>query len=135
MALQLKESFDKLEQRVRERSIELRKALEEAQSQARAKDRFLANVSQELRTPVNSILGYTKLVQRESKLNQNQEQKLSIVEKNGNHLLTLIDDIIALSKSESDKMQLKLNNFSLHSFLDGVVAIVRMWAIEKGVQF
>ena len=135
MALQLKESFDKLEQRVRERSIELRKALEEAQSEARAKDRFLANVSQELRTPVNSILGYTKLVQRESKLNQNQEQKLSIVEKNGNHLLTLIDDIIALSKSESDKMQLKLNNFSLHSFLDGVVAIVRMWAIEKGVQF
>ncbi|MGF1487733.1 MAG: ATP-binding protein [Prochloraceae cyanobacterium] len=135
MAFQLKESFDKLEQRVRERTVELRKAVEEAREAEQSKDRFLANISHELRTPLNSILGYTKLVQRESKLDPNQEHKLGIVEQSGNHLLRLINDILDLSETEAGKMQLELSEFNLQSFLDGVVAIVRMWAIDKGVIF
>ncbi len=135
MALQLKESFDKLEQRVEERTVELQEAVEVAREADRAKDRFLANVSHELRTPLNSILGYTKLVQRESQLHPNQEKKLNIVEQSGNHLLTLINDILDLSETEAGKMELNITDLHLHGFLDGVAAIVRMWAIEKGIEF
>ena len=123
MATQLKNSFDKLQQ-----------AKEEAISANFAKDRFLANISHEFRTPLNSVLGYAKILQRDRSLNTQQVEKLNIIVQSGNHLLTLINDILDFSKSKVNKIELNLTEFDLSNFLKAVTGIVESEAREKGLQ-
>ena len=123
--------------RLQQQTIELKQAKELAESaQAvaeeanQAKSAFLANMSHELRTPLNSILGYTQILQRRYS-DPFITNGLSIVMKSGEHLLTLINDILDLSKIEAGKLQLYPSLCHFPPFLSTIVEIIRARADEK----
>jgi CHASE2 domain-containing sensor protein/CheY-like chemotaxis protein len=124
-----------LETEVADRTIELRHAKEQADSANHAKSEFLANMSHELRTPLNGILGYVQILQRGEILTPKSQKGLSVIYQCGNHLLTLINDILDLSKIEARKMELHPQSVHLASFLETVIDICRIRAEQKGLTF
>ncbi len=100
-------------------------ALLVAEAANQAKSRFLANMSHELRTPLNGILGYTQILARDHSLPAKVHDAVNIIHRSGEHLLTLINDILDLSKIEEDKMELAPVEFHLQDLLNMVSGIVR----------
>lgn len=92
-------------------------ALSNAQTANRAKSVFLANISHELRTPLNVILGFTQLMTQQADLNAEQRENLTIIERSGEHLLSLINNVLELSKIEAGRAPLQEENFDLHQML------------------
>lgn len=142
MAQQIKDSFDLLENRVAQRTEQLAEAKqlaehakEEALVASQAKSDFLANMSHELRTPLSGILGYAQILQRSSTMSAQELRWVTTIQNCGSHLLTLINDILDLSKIEARKLDLYPTDFHFLSFLEGVADIFRLKAVEKGVQF
>ncbi len=126
---------DELEQRVQERTTELREAKLVAESANKAKSEFLANMSHELRTPLNGILGYAQILQSSQAFTEKEHKGIDIIYQCGNHLLTLINDILDLSKIEAQKMELYPQDFHFPSFLQGVVEICGIRAEQKRISF
>ncbi|MEO1273116.1 MAG: ATP-binding protein, partial [Myxococcota bacterium] len=127
--------YEEMERLVEERTQELSKAMEEANQANRAKSMFLANMSHELRTPLNGLLGYAQILKRERSLPPKHFEGLTIIQRSGEHLLTLINDILDLSKIEAGKIELSLATFDLHTLLDNLAALFRLRAERRGLQF
>lgn len=101
----------------------------------RLKSSFLANISHELRTPMNSILGFTDVLLEEldGPLTENMGTDLRLIQKNGQHLLNLINDVLDMAKIEAGKMNLSPEKFRIHEIIDEVVSITSTLASEKSL--
>jgi signal transduction histidine kinase len=124
---QLETAKQELEQRVQERTAELRVARDQALEASYTKSRFLANMSHELRTPLNAILGYCEMIGEECQdcSRSHVLQDLDKIQASGRHLLELISDILEISKIEAGKVKIHPGYFSLAPLLDEVVEPLR----------
>ena len=106
--------------------------LEEAN---RAKDNFIAHMSHELRTPLNSIIGFSHILKKDSRLIPEQLKSIDLINQSGQHLLTLINDILDLSKLTANKLELQNRDLNLADFINNIAAIFDIRAQDKGVSF
>jgi two-component system, sensor histidine kinase and response regulator len=100
----------------------------------RAKSEFLANMSHELRTPLNAILGFTQLMNHDRALSTEHQENLTIINRAGEHLLNLINDILEMSKIEAGRITLNLSNFDLIHLLKNLEEMLRFRATSKGLE-
>ncbi len=103
---ELQKYREHLEDLVRQRTEELTVARDQAEAANRSKSIFLANMSHELRTPLNAVIGFSQLMDKDPALSEKQRRNVEFIKRSGNHLLTLINDVLELSKIESGKMRL-----------------------------
>ncbi|VAW40082.1 Circadian input kinase A, partial [hydrothermal vent metagenome] len=122
-----------LARRVEERTLDLRTANAELARAARMKDEFLASVSHELRTPLNAVLGISEALQEEvfGEMNEKQLGSLRSIEESGRHLLSLINDILDLSKVEAGKLELELMPTSIEAVCQASLRMVKQNAHKK----
>ncbi|MCP2729244.1 response regulator, partial [Limnofasciculus baicalensis] len=121
--------------RLRSLTKQLEKSKQAAEAANRAKSEFLTNMSHELRTPLNGILGIAQILQGSNTMTPEELEQLRIISQSGSHLLTLLNDILDLSKIEAGKMDLYQTDFIFSSFLQEVVEICQLWAKQKGISF
>ncbi|MFB2839319.1 ATP-binding protein [Floridanema evergladense] len=113
---------------------ELKKAKKAAEAANHAKTSFLANMSHELRTPLNAILGFTQQMARHQQTTPAQQLSLNIINRNGSHLLKLINNILSLSKIEAGEMKLDETAFDFYALLDDIEQMLLVKAQAKGLQ-
>jgi PAS domain S-box-containing protein len=124
---------DHLEEMVAQRTGELAIARAEAESANRAKSSFLANMSHEIRTPLSAIVGLSRLLRRGG-ITPEQAARLTQIDRAGEHLLSIVNDVLDLSKIEAGQMALEVAPFNLPALLDQVAALVAEPARDKGLQ-
>lgn len=132
---------EELEERVRQRTADLERAVadlrvakEAAEAANRAKSLFLANMSHEIRTPMNAILGFSEFMRRDSSLTAGQRRNLDTINRSGEHLLSLINDVLEMSKIEAGRVTLRPGVFDLHGLLDDVGTMFRLRTQDRGLQ-
>lgn len=112
----------------------LQKAAIAADAANRAKSEFLANMSHELRTPLNAILGFTQIMSRDKSILSEQQQNVEIINRAGEHLLNLINDILEMSKIEAGRTTLNVTSFDLFALLNHLQEMLHFRATSKGLQ-
>ncbi len=117
----------------RKRAEAEREARHAAEAANRAKSAFLANMSHELRSPLNGILGFAQILERDPALGERQLAGVNVIKTSGEHLLTLINDILDLAKIEAGKITLAQADFRLAPFVQSIADLVGVKAIQKGL--
>ena len=131
---QLQQFNTELEQKVKQRTAELSTAKEKAEVANKAKSSFIANISHELRTPLNAILGFAQLMARDSNLPPQTQNKITIINRSGEHLLSLINNVLDLSKIEAQQLNLEADNFDLYVLLQDLEQMFSLKATNKNLQ-
>jgi signal transduction histidine kinase/DNA-binding response OmpR family regulator len=114
---------------------QLASAKRAAESASQAKSTFLAHMSHELRTPLNGILGYAQLLRRDLSLTEAQHESVAVIERSGDHLLTLINDLLDLAKIEAGKLDLHVGLFDPSALLAHVADLTQVRARQAGLAF
>ena len=133
--LQLRNLQKNLETQVASRTIELATALQEAKAANNVKNVFFSQITHELRTPMNAILGFVQLMQRDISLNAEHQEQLQIISHSGEHLMALINDVLEVSKIEAGRLILEQNNFDLYRLLKGIEEMLKIKAQAKNIDF
>ncbi len=120
--------------RLKKEIVERKRAEKAAETANRAKSTFLASMSHELRTPLNTVLGFTNIVAKSDNLSAEDRENLAIVRRSGEHLLTLINDILDLSRIEAGKVGLNEEVFDLHHLLDDLNLMFERNTRKKGLR-
>ncbi len=112
----------------------LQQAKEAAEAANRAKSQFLSKMSHELRTPLNAILGFTQVLAYDSSLSTEHQEYISIINRSGEHLLELINDILSMSKIEAGQVSLNKNPVDLYRLLNSLEEMLQLKANSKGLE-
>ena len=131
----LKDYNQRLEETVASRTQDLNTAKKAAEAANRAKSLFLANMSHELRTPLNAVLGFSQLLNRSKTLSSHDMEYLNTIHRSGEHLLTLINQILDLSTIEAGKLTLKESDLDLYGLLDEMEDMFRIQAVHNQLDF
>lgn len=131
MTNEIQELVQNLEEKVKDRTKELSEAKDKAEVANQAKSEFLANMSHELRTPLNAILGFAQIMRKSPTLPEEHQESIEIINRSGEHLLTLINNILDLSKIEAGKITLNKENIDLYKLLDEIEDIFKYKAEKK----
>jgi two-component system, chemotaxis family, CheB/CheR fusion protein len=136
VAIQLGVTIQQVElfAQISQQSQQLQQAKEAAETANQAKTAFIANMNHELRTPLNAILGSAEILRHTLNIGQQENNNLNLIDRSGRHLQTLIDDILSLAKIEAGKLELQPTEFDFGIFLDNVVEIMRIRAIQKSIE-
>ena len=139
--LRLAKLHDELERRIEQRTESLERAVEElrlsrasAEAASAAKTAFLANMSHEIRTPMNAILGLAQVLSQHDNLTPAQCEQLAAIQRSGEHLLSVIDDVLQMSKMEAGRLSTRVHEFALAELLTDVERMFCLQAQNKGLR-